>query len=209
MDNTPPAHNPFQDRILPHLPQLRARAASLNQRPCDAEDLVQDTIERALRKASSFQAQPVPSRWLMRVMYNRFADEWRQRTKVRALAPLDEANLASPAPYEPQAWEMVTDGDIQKAVSQLPPALQTIVRMSVVEKRSYREISSLLRIPLATVATRLHRARLRMKRILSSTTPLVSDRAPKKATTSSGRRRRAAPATARAKAAVLPQENVG
>jgi hypothetical protein len=64
---------------------------------------------------------------------------------------------------------------------QLPPVLQAIVRMSVLEKRSYREIGNAFGIPVATVGTRLHRARLQMKRILSSATPFPGDRAGKRA----------------------------
>jgi RNA polymerase sigma-70 factor, ECF subfamily len=174
MTNTPRLEQDLQAKLLPHLPQLRARAAGLHRSACDADDLVQDTIERALRKAALFESQPVPGRWLMRVMYNRFADGWRQRSKIRGLSPLDEERIASPAAYDPSAWEMVTDADVHKAMLQLPPTLQAIVRMSIVEKRCYKEISEALGIPVPTVGSRLHRARLRMKKILSAATPLNS-----------------------------------
>ena len=181
MTNVPPASSALQQRLLPHLAQLKARAANLNRSPSDAEDLLQDTLERALRKASYFQAQPVPGRWLLRVMYNCFADDWRRRSRVRTLATLEEDRLASPAPYQPSPWEMLTEADVAKAMLQLPPVLQAIVRMSVLEKRSYREIGNAFGIPVATVGTRLYRARLQMKRILSSATPFPGDRVGKKA----------------------------
>jgi RNA polymerase sigma-70 factor (ECF subfamily) len=165
-----PAKSPkvLQDLLVTHLPHLRVRAARLYGTGCraDADDLVQDTIERALLQASTLVTHPQPRRWLLRVMFNLFIDRQRRRSQRGDRWLQDEEQLLSPPPYEPSAWELVSDAEVARAMAQLPPLPRGVMQLSIVEKRTYKEISSMLSIPMGTVGTRILRARRRLRGLL-------------------------------------------
>ena len=154
------------DAVFEHIDSLRSRAMMLERNPWDGGDLVQDTIERALRSHIPVPAGPTLRSWLMRVMFNLFIDRCRRRTRELGMDPVDTVDIPAPAPYRPTAWENITHDDVRHAMSCLEHPFSEVLRLRHQEGRSYREISRLLDIPEATVGTRLLRARKKVRHIL-------------------------------------------
>jgi RNA polymerase sigma-70 factor (ECF subfamily) len=170
-----PADGTFSQRFLCHLPELRARATRLTGTRSDADDLVQQTLEKALRFSRSLDQHTNPRAWLLRTMFNLFVDARRQTTRLRPLSALLEARLPTPLPYEPTPWEMLSETDLWRAIERLPDHQREALHMSAREGYTYREIGDVLGIPAATVGTRLLRARVRVRRLLESPTQLVAE----------------------------------
>jgi RNA polymerase sigma-70 factor (ECF subfamily) len=160
----------FHRRFLCHLLELRERAVRLTGNEYDADDLVQQTLEKALRCSAELRHHTNPRAWLLRTMFNLFVDVRRQRTRMRWLSPLLEAKLVAPQPYRPAAWEMLGESELWGAIGRLPAHQQEALRMSAREGRTYREIGDVLGVPAATIGTRLLRARVRVRRLLESRT---------------------------------------
>jgi RNA polymerase sigma-70 factor (ECF subfamily) len=146
------------------LPQLRAFALRLSGRPDDAEDLVQETLLRALARGR--MAEPDLKPWLMRVLKNLFVDQWRRR-RMRDAADL--AVLAEPAnddhAAEPPRWSSVDAAQLGRAVEALSPEFRSVYRLHA-EGRDYDAIAAQLGLRKATVGTRLHRARRKLRTLL-------------------------------------------
>jgi RNA polymerase sigma-70 factor, ECF subfamily len=160
----------FRARFLCHLPELRARATRLSRSASDADDLVQQTLEKALRCSAGLRLHTNPRAWLLRTMFNLFVDVRRQKARMRSLNALVEGRLAAPAPYEPCPWEMIGEGEVWQAIEDLPAYQREVLHLTAREGRSYREVSESLGVPSATVGTRLLRARQRVRTLLSPTT---------------------------------------
>jgi len=150
-----------------HRPLLLATARRLTGSDPDAHDLVQDTLERALRRFAQLPAGGNPRGWLFTILHNAFIDRCRSDRAQRA-TPVDqvEERLAVPDAGEPAAWEQVTPEQVKAAVAQLPEEFRAVYGLHADERKSYEEISRALGIPKATVGTRLMRARRRLKEIL-------------------------------------------
>jgi RNA polymerase sigma-70 factor (ECF subfamily) len=167
------AHPGFYSRFLCHLPELRARAMRFTRARSDADDLVQQTLERALRCNRGLRDHTNPRAWLLRTMFNLFVDTRRQKVRLRPLSAAIEGSLAAPPDYEPAAWEMIGEADLWRSVEKLPGHHREALRLSAREGRTYREIGEALGVPAATVGTRLLRARKRVRRILESPTGIL------------------------------------
>ena len=161
-------HASFRARFLDHLPEIRARAVRLTRTRADADDLVQQTFERALRNSAGLSHHTNPRAWLLRTLFNLFVDARRQRARMRPLSALIERSLVAPQDYEPAPWEMVGEAELWRTVERLPRHQREAMRLSAGEGRTYREISQALGVPSATVGTRLMRARKAVQRILAS-----------------------------------------
>jgi RNA polymerase sigma-70 factor (ECF subfamily) len=161
----------FRARFLCHLPELRARASRLSRSSSDADDLVQQTLEKALRCSNELRLHTNPRAWLMRTLFNLFVDVRRQRVRLRSLNALVEERLAAPGPYEPCPWEMIGEVELWDAVECLPAYQREVLHLTAREGRTYREVSETLGVPSATVGTRLMRARQRMRVLLTSRRP--------------------------------------
>lgn len=150
-----------------HRPLLLATARRLTGSDHDAHDLVQDTLERALKRFAQLPPGGNPRGWLFTILHNAFIDRCRSDRAQRAtpVDPLAE-RLAAPDAGEPAAWEQVTPEQVKAAVAKLPEEFRAVYGLHADERKSYEEISRALGIPKATVGTRLMRARRRLKEIL-------------------------------------------
>jgi RNA polymerase sigma-70 factor, ECF subfamily len=156
-------------RWVAHQDALIARARRLCGDAQDAKDLVQETYLRAM----SCEAHLIPGTnvgaWLMTIMQRLFIDQWRRRQRwsevdISAL----EHGLAMPTADAEPTWSHVSAAELDAAIGTLTPPFRSVFQLHAVEHRSYREISSILGIPAATVGTRLARARQKLKQVLWS-----------------------------------------
>ena len=127
----------------------------------EAADLMQEAFERALRTRPSVTTHDELRAWLQIVIRRLFIDG-RRSTRWRGWVNVDLERHAAPAPEAIPLWRQV---EVGAALTQIAPRLRQIVEMQAAD-RSLREISEELQIPIATVSTRLFRARHQLRRHL-------------------------------------------
>lgn len=149
-----------------HQDFLRALARKLCRSHFDPEDLVQDVL---LKMVDHFDRLPPGvnhAAWMARVMRNLFIDRVRARAAQPQPVELDPAQPAPPDPDAPAWWDPLTADDIRAALPQLPPELRDAFERFAFQRQSYREIAAALGVPVATVGTRVLRARRRLRALL-------------------------------------------
>jgi len=146
---------------------LLARAIWLTKSEDDAADLLQDTLERALRADSKRRNRTLTTRWLLTIMHNRFLDDRRARA-VRRSVPDAQALLermaSEPVPY-PALWRVTDSEPLAACVARLSPGAQEIFKLRA-DGVSYVDLASRFGIAIGTVGTRLARVRARLRAML-------------------------------------------
>ncbi len=144
------------------VPRLRRYAMSLVNNADAADDLVQDTLERAIRKRHLWQRRGSMRSWLYRILYNVFLNQIAAREKRRKEITLDLApTLSEPAFQEQHAMCR----DIAEAMGRLPAQQRAAIALTAVEGLSYDEAAGVLGIPIGTLRSRLSRGREMLKRL--------------------------------------------
>lgn len=151
------------DDLAAHLPRLRRYARALTGDRHLADDLVQDTLERALARSSLWRQGSKLDAWLLTIMHNLFVNQIRTRAR-QATDALDAL------PVEPAQRAMQTDGlelrDLNAALQALPVEQRAVLLLVTLDERSYEETARILDIPIGTVMSRLSRARDRLRQLL-------------------------------------------
>lgn len=150
----------FGEALIRLLPGLRRYAMSLARRADLADDLVQTTVERAIRASGSHDPATRLEPWLFRITRNAFIDlTRRQRTQG---VEVDVFDIPEALPddggrvIEARLMLRAT----QAAMKELPPEQAEILHLICIEELSYAEAAEVLDIPKGTVMSRLSRARL-------------------------------------------------
>ena len=140
-----------------HLASLRRYARSLLGTRADADDLVQDCLERAISKADRFQPGTNLRAWLFRIMHNLYIDKVRsQESRIERCAIEDVERVLS---YPADQHITVEVRNVLEAVDELPPDQRSVLMMVALEGMKYVEVAEILGVPLGTVMSRLTRAR--------------------------------------------------
>jgi RNA polymerase sigma-70 factor (ECF subfamily) len=149
----------FNEALLAELPDLRRYATALIGNPTLADDLVQDTIERALRQPEKLLDIQRIGSWLRRILHNRYIDEVRRgRNKEQDISELEDHLELSTRPVD-----RTTIRDFVKAINTLSVEHRQILLLVGLQELNYREVSEELNIPIGTVMSRLARARDRLR----------------------------------------------
>jgi RNA polymerase sigma-70 factor (ECF subfamily) len=155
-----------RDAVIAEIPRLRRYARSLTGSADGADDLVQETLQRALEKWRLWQRERDVRPWLFSIMHNLHIDG---RRRDRRVDYCDDEDLQGPAQRASQA-----DGlelrDLERALTLLPPDQREVLLLVGLEELSYAEVARALNIPQGTVMSRLSRARARLKAILAGET---------------------------------------
>lgn len=133
----------------------------------EADDLIQNTLERALKHAGSFQPNTNLMAWLRRIMSNLAVDSWRHQNR-HPRCSLDQRDMAAPEPESSAPWEELSAADLGAAVAQLKPPFRAAFELYC-RGVPYAEIARRLGIPVGTVGTRLLRGRAALRILLSAT----------------------------------------
>ncbi|HEY0713223.1 MAG TPA: RNA polymerase sigma factor [Polyangia bacterium] len=163
----PSQHQDFDDLVVPLIEALYTRAFFLERTRGEACDLVQDTLERALRSFHQFQAGTNVRRWLFRIMHNLFVDRYRRRAREVRSACIDDLDLPAPEPDPAPPWEHLHDEDINALLSGLSRPFREVLELHFLSNLSYQDIGRSLQIPTATVGTRLLRARNKLRNLVA------------------------------------------
>jgi RNA polymerase sigma-70 factor (ECF subfamily) len=157
--------------IAQGLPPLR-RMALRWARESDADDLVQDTVERALRAVDRFEETSNLQAWLRKIMYHVAVDRARQRASRQTAGDVESLAVEEPPP--PPAWSELSVEQIRAAAERLREPIRTAYRLHLEEHLTYAQLGARLGVPIGTVATRLHRARLQIRRLLEEELDLAA-----------------------------------
>lgn len=153
------------DRLITQqIPRLRRYARALTGDRAAADDLVQDTLERALSRFHLWRHGSDMRAWLFTIMHNIFVNQARSRMRYPH-EPLDEPTAEGLQYREPDWSELRDIGD---ALAQLPVEQRTIVLLVGLEQFTYDEAARVLNVPIGTVMSRLSRARERLRLLLGS-----------------------------------------
>jgi RNA polymerase sigma-70 factor (ECF subfamily) len=148
--------------IVELIPRLRRYARALAGDRTAADDLVQDTLERAWSKLHLYRRGTDLRAWLFTVMHNVNVN---QRRAARLNVPLDEEmpELAQPA----RETDTLVLRDLDAAIRRLPLEQREVLLLVALEEMSYAETAGALGIPIGTVMSRLARAREKLRVMLS------------------------------------------
>src|SRR4051812_19752582 len=147
--------------IVEHIPRLRRYARALVGDRYAADDLVQDTLERAWNKFHLWRPGSDLRAWLFTVMHNVYVNQVRAS---RDHAALDDegAEMAVPA-AQGSSLEI---RDLERALALLPPEQREVLLLIALEDMSYAEVAGTLGIPIGTVMSRLSRAREKLRGLM-------------------------------------------
>lgn len=153
--------------ILTELPRLRRYARALVGDRAAADDLVQDTLERAWSRFAQWRPGSDLRAWLFSIMHNLRVDQLR-RPGLNAL-PMDDEELMVPTrATQSDHLEVV---DLEVALARLPEEQRAVLLLVALEDMSYEEVAAALGIPIGTVMSRLARGRERLRLILEGRQP--------------------------------------
>ena len=161
------APDTFSNEVLGYLEPLYATAMRLTRNRADAEDLVQDTMVRALRFRERFEPGTNLRAWLYTILHNtwrnRIRDTAREATDVDS-ERIEELAARADGPAEVDTPERMLirstmDVDLKEALDGLPDAFRQAVWLRDVEEFSYAEIAKMLDVPIGTVMSRISRGR--------------------------------------------------
>jgi RNA polymerase sigma-70 factor (ECF subfamily) len=142
-----------------HLPDLYARALRLARNDSVAQDVLQDTVERALRFEGQYEQGSNLRAWLQRILLSVFITRCRRaRRERRAIEHLTQDPCAWTMPEMTPPSQSLSPS-LQRALSALPTAFRQAVELVDVADLSYRDAAEIIGVPLGTVMSRLHRGR--------------------------------------------------
>lgn len=150
------------DQLLTWVPRLRRYARALVSNREDADDLVQDTLERALSKSALWRSVSDMRAWLFGVMHNLHVDGVR-RPKLHTVILDDDT---PEIPIAATQGERLAILDLQAALEKLPVEQREIIVLIALEDMSYAEVAATLGIPIGSVMSRLSRGRERLRALM-------------------------------------------
>lgn len=157
------------DELNDVLPALRRFALSLTRNEDRADDLVQDSIERALKKSEYFEPGTNLRSWIFTVCRRIFLNQIRKQKTQGIAVEIDDAPQAKLSAEASQDMSMACK-EMLAAMERLPLRDKVVLLLIVVEGMKYDEAANVLDIPVGTVRSRLSRARTRLKEFIEAGT---------------------------------------
>ena len=154
----------FEQEALPQLDALYSFALKLTHSRDDAEDLVSDTMLRALERWEQYQLGTNVRAWLFTILYHAFVSR-KRRVDAREVQPPEDADgwsgyeAVGEADPEGRFYDSFLDDEITRAIDALPDEYREAVVLSDVHDLRYAEIAEILGVPEGTVKSRLFRGR--------------------------------------------------
>jgi RNA polymerase sigma-70 factor, ECF subfamily len=155
----------FRQQIESAIPALRRYARALTRDVEAADDIVQDTLVRALRSEHLFHGGDVRA-WLYTILTNLNRNRLRALSRRPVLAPIKDSDAVSGAPES-------GGRDIGRALDELAEEPRTALLLVVLEGLTYREVAEIQGVPIGTVMSRLARARMQIRSYLDGERPAL------------------------------------
>ncbi len=143
--------------LIGAMPDLRRFAIRLTGNVCDADDLLQSTILRAIEKKHLFQDDTNLNRWSSKIMFNLFVSGYRRKTKFET--KYDPESYLETLTVDASQEHAAELNRVEAAMQKLSPEHREILVLICVKGLRYQEASDALKLPVGTVRSRLSRAR--------------------------------------------------
>lgn len=168
----------FEEQALPYMDQLYAAAMRLTRNPADAADLVQETFVKAFQAFGQYQQGTNLKAWLYRIQTNTFINNYRKKQRDPYQGTIDEledwqlggaesATATSSRSAEAEAIDHLPDSAVKDALQAIPEDFRMAVYFADVEGFAYQEIADIMKTPVGTVMSRLHRGRRMLRESLA------------------------------------------
>ncbi len=190
-----PGASPVHESLILLIPRLRRYARMLCADSHRADDLVQDTLERACARLAQWRPDSDLRAWAFTIMHNLFVSETRRAWRRFEVTGADDEPAADPLgalirrdaladgnpaqlPGDPSSgW--IAALDLERALRALPEAQRQVLVLVTFEDLSYEQVASVLGVPVGTVMSRLSRARSRLRALLEPGARPVSQPGPR------------------------------
>lgn len=147
--------------VLEHIPRLRRYARALTGDRHAVDDLVQDTLERAVNKLHLWRPGSDMRAWLFSIMHNVFINQKRSPRHEVEVVLEDLPDVAVQA----TPFDRIALAEVENALRDIPSEQREVLLLVAVEQMSYEETAEALAIPIGTVMSRLSRARQRLRHL--------------------------------------------
>ena len=154
----------FNCLLEAQIPKLRRYARALTRDTHRADDLVQDTIVRALSKQHLWQPGTNLRAWLFTLMHNQHVNDARRASREGTVVDVEEMASALVAVTDPTASRQLYE--LERALAQLPLEQREVVLLVGLEGMRYDHAAEILAVPVGTVRSRLSRARDTLRRLM-------------------------------------------
>ncbi len=159
----------FEELVRPYLDRVYNALFRMVGNPDDAADLLQETLLRAFRNLAGFHGESAFYTWLFRIAMNLALSRKRSRRRTMTMDPIESMDQLADGKDQPPESNLVRDEQknlVQRALEVVDADHRAILVLKDIEGLKYEQISEILNIPLGTVRSRLHRARLELEKIL-------------------------------------------
>ncbi|RFA11217.1 RNA polymerase subunit sigma-70 [Subtercola boreus] len=170
----------FEEQAIPFLDQLYGAALRMTRNPADAQDLVQETFVKAYAAFAQFEQGTNLKAWLYRILTNTFINVYRKKQRdpyQGTTSDLEDWQLGnaesatatgtSSRSAEAEAIDHLPDSAVKDALQSIPEDFRLAVYLADVEGFSYQEIADIMKTPVGTVMSRLHRGRRLLRGLLT------------------------------------------
>jgi RNA polymerase sigma-70 factor (ECF subfamily) len=156
--------NEFGRLLETEIPRLRRYAFALARNMSRADDLVQDTLVRAIAKQTSWQCGTNLRAWLFTIMHNQNVNDVRRRVREGAAVEVDNEWLFPIAPNDPTA--ALSLRDLDRALARISEEHRQVILLIGLEGTSYGEAASILDVPIGTIRSRLSHGRESLRTLM-------------------------------------------
>lgn len=169
----------FEEQAMQYMDQLYAAAMRMTRNPSDAADLVQETYLKAYSAFGQYQQGTNLKAWLYRIQTNTFINVYRKNQRSPYQGTIDELedwqlgnaeSMTQPRSNrsaEAEAIDHLPDSAVKDALQAIPEDFRLAVYFADVEGFSYQEIADIMKTPVGTVMSRLHRGRRLLRDLLT------------------------------------------
>jgi RNA polymerase sigma-70 factor, ECF subfamily len=155
----------FHRLIEQQIPRLRRYARALTRNRERADDLVQDTLTRALIKEQFWQPGTNLRAWLFTIMHNQNVNSIRRDIRVSEVVDMEQISVTLPATTDPTVSRQMFE--LERALAELPLEQRQVILLVGLEGMSYEEAAGILSVPVGTVRSRLSRGRNFLRKLLN------------------------------------------
>lgn len=160
----------FEEQAMPYLDQLYGAAMRMTKNPSDAQDLVQETFVKAFAAFGQFTQGTNLKAWLYRILTNTYINMYRKKQREPFQSAIDDledwqmggaqsTTATTHRSAESEAIDHMPDSAVKEALQSIPEDFRLAVYLADVEGFSYQEIADIMKTPIGTVMSRLHRGR--------------------------------------------------